>query len=110
MSQSQRKVVTTSSSEISHSFPCSPIVRPSKQFLQRTPIPNFDSPKWKDGIPTPIHDGDLTPNQEALGLLTGFATGQVRMSGNSMEHLPTSKNDESIMSIHYEYSSTIRFS
>ena len=99
MSQSQRKVVTSSSSEISHSLLCSPIVCLSKKILQRTPIPNFDSPKWKDGIPTPIHDGDLMPNQEALGLLTRFATGQVRMSGNSIEHLPTPKNDESIMSI-----------
>ena len=77
MSQNQRKVVTSSSSEISHSLPCSPIVHPSKDFLQRTPIQNFDSPKWKEGIPTPIHDGDLMPNQEALGLLIGFATDQV---------------------------------
>ena len=99
MSQSERKVVTSSSSEISCSLPCSPIGRPSKNFLQRTPILNFDFPKWKDGIPTPIQDGNLTPNEEALGLLTGFATGQVRMSGNSIEHLPTPKNDESIMSI-----------
>ena len=99
MSQNQRKVVTSSSLKISHSLPCSPTVHPSNDFLQKTSILNFDSPKWKEGFPIPIHDGDLMPNQEALGLLTGFATGQVRMSGNSIEHLPAPRNDESIMSI-----------
>ena len=62
---------------------------PKIQFLQRTPIPRVISPKWKTGVPTPINDGTLTPNQEAIMLLSGFASGQIKMAGDVVQHLLT---------------------
>ena len=31
----------------------------------------------------------MTPNTEACSLLTGFATGQVTMKGNEVQHIPS---------------------
>ena len=31
----------------------------------------------------------MTPNTEALSLLTGFATGQVTMKGDEVQHIPS---------------------
>ena len=42
----------------------------------------------KKGVPTPINEGTLTPNQEAFGLLVGFASGSVCMEGDVVQHLP----------------------
>ena len=55
---------------------------------------NRESPKhqnpnaqWKLGIPSSIRQGMVSPNTGAIGLLTGFATGQITMEGN-VQHLP----------------------
>ena len=49
------------------------------------------------GVPTPIQEGQLTPNMEALNLLVGFASGEVVMEGDELKHLPSiSKGLETI--------------
>ena len=50
----------------------------------------------KQGISTPIHEGNLSPNQLAVELLAGFSTGKIRMRGDIVEHRPSSEADESI--------------
>ena len=40
------------------------------------------------GIPTPIAMGPLSPNEQAVALMTGFASGRVTVEGNSIKHLP----------------------
>ena len=67
-----------------------------KLFLDKTPIPKVDTIKWKQGVPTPINEGSLTPNQEALGLLTGFTSGSVRMKGDIVQHLSIVQGNKSI--------------
>ena len=42
-----------------------------------------------EGAPTPVQEGQLTPNTEALTLLTGFATGEIFMEGEQLKHLPS---------------------
>ena len=42
-----------------------------------------------EGVPTPVQEGQLTPNTEALTLLTGFATGEIFMEGEQLKHLPS---------------------
>ena len=37
----------------------------------------------------PVQEGWMTPNTEALSLLTGFATGQVTMKGDKVQHIPS---------------------
>ena len=68
-------------------------------FLHRTPIPSTkkETLKWVNGVPTPIHEGQLTPNTEALNLLAGFASGKVIMEGDKLKHIPSiSKSLETI--------------
>ena len=67
-----------------------------KEFLQHTPVLDMEFAEWKQGVPTPINKGNLTPSQEALGLLSRFATGQFRMTGEVVEHLPVTNQDKSI--------------
>ena len=95
MNHKQRKVFTSSSSISSRSLPCSP-VQHLKTFLANTPVPKTTVLTWKKGIPTPIHDGNLTPYQMAVELLAGFSTGKIQMKGNAVEHMPSSEADESI--------------
>ena len=95
MNQKQRKVVTSSSSIVSRSLPCSPVQHPRK-FLTNTPVPKTTLLTWKQGISTPIHEGNLSPNQLAVELLAGFSTGKIRMRGDIVEHRPPSEADESI--------------
>ena len=84
MADEKRKVV--------HSVPSSP-VDSIKLFLSKTPIPTLKriakSPEFVKGAPTLVQEGQMTPNTEALSLLTGFATGQVTMKGNEVEHIPS---------------------
>ena len=87
----KRKVVGVSSLNVSHSMPNYPVTKNSdeiKQLLQKTPVLKLQSSNWNPGFPTPINDGSLTPNQEAFGLLARFASGNVRMEGDAVQHLP----------------------
>ena len=68
----------------------------NNQCLQNTPIPKTKSLEWVKGPPTPIKDGTLSPNQQALRLLSGFATGQDTMAGDGLQHLPSMSEDQSI--------------
>ena len=52
-----------------------------KLVLQYTPIPKVVSPKWKEGV--------ISPNQQAIQLMTGFVIGHIRMVGDQIEHLTT---------------------
>ena len=78
-----------------YSVPSSPVDCSIKSFLETTPIPTLKkkeklkSPQFIKGVPTPIKKGQLTPNSEAISLLSGFATGQVRMEGEEVLHLPS---------------------
>ena len=56
--------------------------------------------QWKPGISTPIKHGIVSPNTGAIGLLTGFATGQVSMEGDVVKHLPSTS--ESLNEINWE--------
>ena len=84
MADKKRKVV--------RSVPSSP-VDSIKLFLSRTPIPTLNriakSPEFVKGVPTPVQEGQMTPNTEALSLLTGFATGQVTMKDDEVQHIPS---------------------
>ena len=40
------------------------------------------------GVPTPVAMGSLSPNEQAVALLAGFASGRVTMEGESIKHLP----------------------
>ena len=62
-----------------------------RKFLNKTPIPSLETkfPKYKKGVPTPIKEGQLTPNTEALNLLTGFATGNVILQNDEVVHIPS---------------------
>ena len=84
MADEKRKVV--------RSVPSSP-VDSIKLFLSKTPIPTLKriakSPEFVKGAPTPVQEGQMTPNTEALSLLTGFATGQVTMKGDEVQHIPS---------------------
>ena len=83
------------------SVPSSPVVENVQinPFLHKTPTPSTkkETSKWVKGAPTPIREGQLTPNTEALNLLAGFASGEVIMEGNELRHLPSiSKSLETI--------------
>ena len=84
MADEKRKVV--------RSVPSSP-VDSIKLFLSKTPIPTLEriakSPKFVKDVPTPVQEGQMTPNTEALSLLTGFATGQVTMRDDEVQHIPS---------------------
>ena len=36
-----------------------------------------------------MQEGQMSPNTEALSLLTGFATGKVTMKGDEVQHIPS---------------------
>ena len=92
-----RKVVTGSSSVSSRSLPWS-LVQHTKPFLPNTPVPSTTL-MWKWGISTPINEGNLSPNELAVELLTAFSTGKIRMRGDVVEHKLSSDADESIADI-----------
>ena len=76
--------------KVSHSVPNSPVISIHK-FLDKTPVPSLKlkSPKFKMGVPTPIKEGKLTPNSEALTLLSGFADCSIQMKDDEVQHLPS---------------------
>ena len=88
----------TGKNNISHSVLCSPVVKNVAQFefLSKTPIPKVTENAWVEGVPTPILQGSMSPNEQAMTLLVGFASGSVTMEGDSIKHLP-SIPDKSIM-------------
>ena len=61
----------------------------SNSFSPRTSVPRVTSPTWKIGVPTLVNDGTLSPNQEAITLLFGFASGKIKMAGDVVQHLLT---------------------
>ena len=78
---------------VTRSVSCSPITANVhvEPFLHKTPIPSTQGRtlEWIKGAPTPIQEGQLTPNSKALTLLTGFATGEISMEGEQLKHLPS---------------------
>ena len=75
---------------VSHSVPCSPVVKDvtKSDFLSKLPIPKITEFKWVWGAPTPVAQGSMSPNEQAITLLAGFASGSVKMDGDSLRHLP----------------------
>ena len=75
---------------ISHSVLCLPVLEnvTKSSFLLQTPIPKINN-AWVQGAPTPIATGSLSPNEQVVALLAGFASGKVTMEGESIKHLPS---------------------
>ena len=88
----------TGKTNISHSVQCIPVVQNVAQFdfLSKTLVPKVTEHAWVEGAPMPILQGSMSPNEQAITLLAGFASGSVTMEGNSIKHLP-SIPDKSIM-------------
>ena len=88
----------TGKNNISCSVLCSSVVKNIDQFefLSKTPIPKVTENAWVKGAPTPILQGSMSPNEQAITLLAGFASGSVTMERDSIKHLPTI-SDKSIM-------------
>ena len=80
----------TGKNNISHSVPCSPVVKNVAQFefLSKIPIPKVEN-AWVKGAPMPILQGSMSSNEQAMTLLAGFSSGSVTMEGDSIKHLPT---------------------
>ena len=76
---------------ISFSIPCSPVVKDitKSKFLSETPIPKITESTWVQGVPTPVIQGSMSPNKQTITLLAGFASGNVKMKGDSVKHIPT---------------------
>ena len=68
------------------------LLKRTRLFLIKLPFQKTSSPSWKTGVPTPINEGTLTPNQEAFQ----FASGHVRMEGNVIKHLSVVKGNQTI--------------
>ena len=98
MDNLEQGVVNVHALKVPNSVPNMPItkMKDHKQYLQNTPIPRVTSPKWKEGTPTPIQEGVISPNQQAINLLTGFANGHIKMAGDKIEHLTTVLERKSI--------------
>ena len=77
-------------SSISHSVPYLPVVKnvTKSSFLSQTPIPKIVDKVLVEGASTPIAAGSLSPNEQAVALLAGFASGRVTMEGESVKHVP----------------------
>ena len=77
----------------SHSVPCFPVTKPVeiRSFLPKTPIPTtkLKSPKWVKEVPTPIQEGQMTPNSKVIDLLVGFAAGQLSVEEGELKHIPS---------------------
>ena len=101
MAETKGKVIKVANCTFSCSTPNTPITKCPKfsSFLQRTPVPKVTSPIWKIGVSTRINDDTLTPNQEAITLLSGFATGQIKMSGDVVQHLLTNTTQDELQTI-----------
>ena len=75
------------------SVPSSPVTKPVRisEFLNKTPIPNpaLETTKWVPVVPTPIQEGLMSPNMEAINLIAGFASGHITIDGNDLKHVPS---------------------
>ena len=73
------------------SVPSSPVTEPVQisEFLNKTPIPKpiLKKTKWVQGATTPIQEGLMSPNTEAINLIAGFASGHVTIEGNDLKHI-----------------------
>ena len=78
------------SGNVTHSVPCSPITTNVhiEPFLNDIPLPLVQE-RTTEGTLTPVQEGQLMPNTEALTLLTGFATGEIFMEVEQLKHLPS---------------------
>ena len=78
------------------SVPNTPVTKTefSKSFLNKTPIPKVM--KWIKGVPTPIQEGNMSPNQQAFSLIKGFASGEITMARDEICHLPAIPDDNTI--------------
>ena len=78
------------SGNVTHSVPCSPITTNVhvEPLLNDILLPLMQEGAT-EGAPTPVQEGQLMPNTEALTLLTGFATGEIFMEGEQLKHLPS---------------------
>ena len=72
---------------ISHSVPCSPITKKATKTISLPNTPILEIKQWLPGAPTPIKLMSL--NEQAISLITGFATGNVIMDNGSIKHLST---------------------
>ena len=91
-----REVVGVESYNVSCSLPASPVTKNTKISSVQQTVSRVENPVWQTGVPTPINNGVLTPNQKALALLTGFATGSIRMKDDAVQHLPIVQGNKSI--------------
>ena len=57
MDQDKRKLIDGSCSRVSCSLPCSPNLKPSEEFLQKTPIVSVSPSQWQEGVLSPIRKG-----------------------------------------------------
>ena len=77
----------------SHSVPCSAVTKQVENgsFLPKIPIAitKPKSPTWVKGAPTPIQEGQMTPNSKAFDLLVGFTTGQLSVEEGELKHIPS---------------------
>ena len=75
---------------VTRSVPCSPFTTNVhvEPFLNDIPLPLVQE-RTTGGTLTPVREGQLTPNTEALTLLTSFATGEIFMEGEQLKHLPS---------------------
>ena len=78
------------SGNVTRSVPCSPITTNVhiEPFLNDIPLPLVQE-RTTEGTLTPVQEGQLMPNTEALTLLTGFATGEIFMEVEQLKHLPS---------------------
>ena len=76
-----------------HSVPSSPVTESVQisEFTNKMPIPNpvLEATKWVQGAPTPIQEGLMSPNTEAINLMAGFASGHVTIDGDDLKQLPS---------------------
>ena len=81
----------TGRTNISHSVLCSPVAKDvvKSEFLLKTPVPKVTEHSWVQGVPTPVIQGSMSPNEQALTLLAGFTSGNVTMDWASVKHLPS---------------------
>ena len=52
-------------------------------------MPKISENVWVHGSPMPVVQGSMSPNEQAITLLAGFASGSVTMDGESVKHLPS---------------------
>ena len=76
---------------ISCSVPCSPVVKDvtKSEFLSKIPIAKISESTWVQGVPTPVIQGSISSDEQAITLLAGFASGNVKVEGDSVKHIPT---------------------